>query len=50
MRTSLFAEEMYSTNFTENNKKICLCLHCNETNSYLFVNSKEIYKFKMILK
>ena len=37
---------MYSTNFTEKNKKFCLSLHYNEANSYLFVNGTEIYKFK----
>ena len=37
---------MYSTNFTEKNKKFCLSLHYNGANSYLFVNSTEIYKFK----
>ena len=28
------------------NTKFCLCLHYNADNSYLFVNEKEIYKFK----
>ena len=42
----LTAQKLYSINFTENNKKFCLCLHCNEANSYLFVNGTEIYKFK----
>ena len=28
------------------NKKICLSLHYNKENSYLFVNGTEIYKFK----
>ena len=37
---------MYSINFTENNKKLCLNLHYNGANSYLFVNGAEIYKFK----
>ena len=27
-------------------KKEVLSLHCNEANSYLFVNGTEIYKFK----
>ena len=27
-------------------KKLCLRLHCNGANSYLFVNGTEIYKFK----
>ena len=43
---TLSAEKMYSINFTEHNKKFCLSLHCNGTNSYLFVNGKEIIKFK----
>ena len=37
---------MYSINFTENNKKFCLILHYNGANSYLYVNGREIYKFK----
>ena len=31
---------------TENSKKFCLSLHYNGTNSYLFVNGTETYKFK----
>ena len=37
---------MHSINFTVTNKKICLSLHYNRTNSYLSVNGTEIYKFK----
>ena len=37
---------MYSINFTEKNKKFCLSLHYNRAHSYLFVNGKEIIKFK----
>ena len=33
-------------NFTENNKKFCLSLHYNEANSYLLVNSRQIYELK----
>ena len=43
---TLSAEKMYSINFTEHNKKFCLSLHYNGANSYLFVNGKEIHKFK----
>ena len=43
---SLTAEKMYSINFTETKKKFCLSLHYNGANSYLFVNGKEIVKFK----
>ena len=37
---------MYSINFTVTKKKFCSSLHYNGANSYLFVNSTEIYKFK----
>ena len=43
--TTISAEKLYSINFTENNKKICLSSHYNGSNSYLFVNGTEIYKF-----
>ena len=43
---ALTAEKIYSINFTVTNKKTCLSLHYNGANSYLFVNSTEIYKFK----
>ena len=43
---TLTAEKMHSINFTVTNKKICLSLHYNRTNSYLSVNGTEIYKFK----
>ena len=37
---------MYFINFTVTKKKFCLSLHYNRANSYLFVNGKEIIKFK----
>ena len=37
---------MYSPNFTVDNKIACLSLHYNGGNSYLFVNGKEVTKFK----
>ena len=43
---TLSAAKTYLNNFTENNKKLCLSLHYNRANSYLFVNDREIYKFK----
>ena len=43
---TLTAEKMYSINFTVTKGKLCLDLHYNGTNSYLFVNGTEIYKFK----
>ena len=42
----LSAEKLYSINFTKKNTKFCLSLHYNQPNSYLFVNGKEIIKFK----
>ena len=35
--TTLTVEKLYSMNFTENNKKFCLSLHCNRANSYLLL-------------
>ena len=37
---------MYPVNFTVTRKVLCLSLHYNGANSYLFVNGKEIAKFK----
>ena len=37
---------MHSINFTVTKKKFCVTLHYNRANSYLFLNSTEIYKFK----
>ena len=42
----LSAEKMYSINCAEPSKMFCLKLHYNGANSYLFINGKEIYKFK----
>ena len=37
---------MYSHNFTIANKTFCLSLHYNGDDSYLFVNGKEVIKFR----
>ena len=37
---------MYSPNFTLDHKVFCLSLHYNSDNSYLFVNGKEVCRFK----
>ena len=37
---------MYSPNLTVDNKKICLSLHYNGDNCYLFVNGKQVINFK----
>ena len=44
--TTIYAEKLYSINFTENNKNSCLSLHYNGANSYLLVNGTEICIFK----
>ena len=35
-----------SINFSKANRKVCLGLHCNGDEMYLYVNKKEIFKFK----
>ena len=44
--TTIYAKKLYLTNFTVDNNRFCLSLHYNGDNSYLFVNGKEIHKFK----
>ena len=44
--TTLYAEKLYSQNFTAVNKKFVLSLHYNRDDSYLFVNGKQELKFK----
>ena len=44
--TTLYAEKIYSQNFTAVNKKFVLSLHYNGDDSYLFVNCKQELKFK----
>ena len=39
-------EKKFSINFSDTNTKFCLSLHYNADNSYLFVNGKEIFKFR----
>ena len=36
----------FSINFSKAKTNFCLSLHYNADNSYLFVNGKEIFKFK----
>ena len=45
--TTIYAEKMYSINFTVYGKKVCLSLHYNGDNTYLLVNSRQIVKFKV---
>ena len=44
--TTLYAEKLYSQNFTAVNKKFVLSLHYNGDNSCLFINGKREIKFK----
>ena len=47
LKHTLSAEKMYSINFTEHNKSFCLSFHYDGGNSFMFVNGKEIHKFKV---
>ena len=44
--TTIYTEKMYSPNFRAESKIFCLSLHYSGDNSYLFVNGKEVTKFK----
>ena len=44
--TTVYAEKIYKTNFTQADKKFVLSLHYNGDNSYLFVNGTQELKFK----
>ena len=42
--STLIAE--YSIDFSRSNRKFCLSLHYNGSNSFLFLNATKIYQFK----
>ena len=44
--TTLYAEKLYKTDFTQQDKKFVLSLHYNGDDSYLFVNGVQQLKFK----
>ena len=44
--TTLYADKVYSQNFTQPSKKFVLSLHYNGDNSYLFANGTQEFKFK----
>ena len=44
--TTIYAEKIYSPNFSAENKIFCLSLHYHGDDSYLVVNGKEVTKFK----
>ena len=45
--TTLTAEAKYPINFTQSNRKFMSSLHYNGSNSFLFVNAKNIYQSKV---
>ena len=44
--TTLTGEDQYSINFSRSNRKFCLSLHYNGSNSFLFAKSTKKYQFK----
>ena len=48
--TAITPEAEYSISFSEQQKKFCLSLHYNGSNSFLFVNRVKIYQFKARLQ
>ena len=46
MEALVHQRKMFSINFSKANTKLCLSLHYDTVNSYLFVNGKEIFIFK----
>ena len=44
--TTIYVEKIYSPNVSAENKTFCISLNYNGDDSYLFVNSKEVTKFK----
>ena len=44
--TTLTAEAKHPINFTQSGKRFVLSLHYNESNSFLFVNTTQIYQFE----
>ena len=43
---TLTAEAKYPINFKQSGKIFVLSLHCNGSNSFLFVNATKVYQFK----
>ena len=43
---TLTAEARYSINFTQSNRKVCLSLHYNGSNNFLFTHTTKICQFK----
>ena len=45
--TTLYAEHTFTPNFTATGKTFCLSLRNNGDDGYLFVNNREVIKFKV---
>ena len=44
--TTIYAEKLYKTNFTERSKRFAVSVYCNGNNFYVFVNGVQELKFK----
>ena len=44
MEALAYLKKMFSINFSKENTKLCLSLHYNADNNFLFVNGKETIK------
>ena len=44
--STLSAEAQFSFNFSRSDRKFCLSLHYNGSNSFLFANATKVYQFK----
>ena len=44
--STLTEEAQYSINYSKSNKNICLSLHYNKSNIFVFANATKIYQFK----
>ena len=45
-KTTIYAEKLYFSNFSAENKIFVLSLHCNGDNSFLFIVSQKVTQFK----
>ena len=50
MEASDYLRKKFNINFTKVNTKFCLSLYYNADNSYLFLNGKEIFIFRLTIK
>ena len=45
-KTTIYAEKIYSPNFSVENEIFVFSLHCNRDNSFFFVNGQNVTQFK----